>query len=114
MGVLQPHFFIRDRVPLRRGREHRIVQLSPVLVMDGVTALREAALAGAGITILPTWLIGGALASGKLARLLPEWTVPPVDAHVVFPSGRLPERVRAIVNYAQEQLPLLLKELAAR
>jgi DNA-binding transcriptional LysR family regulator len=111
MGILQPHFFIRDRVPLRRKREQRVVQLAPVLVMDGVTALREAAIAGAGMTVLPEWLIGEALHSRKLVPVLRDWLVPPVDIHVVFPSGGLPGRVRAFVDYALAHLPSLIQEL---
>lgn len=110
MGILQPHFFIRDRVPLRRKREQRIVQLAPVLVMDGVTALREAAIAGAGMTVLPEWLIGEALHSRQLVPVLREWHVPPVDIHVVFPSGGLPGRVRSFVDYALAHLPRLIQE----
>ncbi|HTD64913.1 MAG TPA: LysR substrate-binding domain-containing protein [Candidatus Limnocylindria bacterium] len=69
MGILQPHFYARDRVTLRRGREQRVVRLSPVLVMDSVTALREAATAGAGLTMQPEWLLDVTLTSGKLARV---------------------------------------------
>jgi DNA-binding transcriptional LysR family regulator len=109
MGVLQPHFFIRDRIPLRRGREHRIIRLSPVLVMDGVTALREAALAGAGMTVLPEWLIREPFATGSLVRLLPDWSIPSVDVHVVFPFGHAPGRVRRFVDFAVQRLPGLIE-----
>jgi DNA-binding transcriptional LysR family regulator len=111
MGVLQPHFFIRDRVPLRRGKEQRVMQLVPVLLMDGVTALREAAIAGAGMAVLPEWLIRAPLADGRLECVLPEWTVPPVDVHVVFPSGRLPSRMRSFIDFAVERLPVLMEQL---
>jgi DNA-binding transcriptional LysR family regulator len=104
MGVLQPHFFLRDRVALRRGREHRIVHLSPVLVMDGVTALREAAIAGAGMTQLPEWLAASALKAGKLVQVLPQWSVQPVPVHIVFPNGRLPRRLRSFVDFMSAEL----------
>lgn len=112
MGILQPHFFIRDRIPLRRGREQRVVHLSPVLLMDGVTALREAAIAGAGMAVLPDWLIRAPLAEGRLQRVLPDWGIPPVDVHVVFPSGRVPRRVRAFVEFAVERLPGMIAGLS--
>jgi len=111
MGILQPHFYARDRVTLRRGREQRVVRLSPVLVMDSVTALREAATAGAGLTMQPEWLLGVTLTSGKLARVLPEWTLPPANVNVVFPSGLLPARLRAFVDYAVVELPRLIESL---
>ena len=113
MGILQPHFYARDRVTLRRGREQRVVQLSPVLVMDSVTALREAAIAGAGMSVLPLWLIGSALARGELVPVLPGWIIPPVAVHVVFPSGKLPGRVRALVDYATVELPRWIENSAS-
>lgn len=34
MGVLQPHFYMRDQVSLIRGKEQRVVKLPPVLLLD--------------------------------------------------------------------------------
>jgi DNA-binding transcriptional LysR family regulator len=36
-------------------------------------ALREAVLAGLGIALLPTWLVGGDMRAGHMLQLLPEW-----------------------------------------
>jgi DNA-binding transcriptional LysR family regulator len=103
---------MRDQVSLSRGKEQRVVKLPPVLLLDSVTALREAAIAGTGLTIQPEWLVGGALASGQLVRVLPDWDIPTVDATVVYPASRhLPERVRAFVDFAAGELPRLVAEL---
>lgn len=112
MGALQPHFYLRDRIQLVKGDEHRVVKLSPVLLLDSVTALREAAIAGAGMTIQPDWLVGDALARGGLIHLLPEWRVPSVDVQVAYAPGRhLPGRVRAFVDFAAKEVPRLIDEL---
>jgi DNA-binding transcriptional LysR family regulator len=58
-----------------------------------------------GMTVLPEWLIGEALANDTLARVLPEWALPPVDVRVAFPSGRLPNRLRTFVDFAVSELP---------
>lgn len=114
MGVLQPHFYMRDQVSLFRGKEQRVVKLPPALLLDSVTGLREAAIAGAGLTIQPEWLVGNTLASGELIRVLPDWNIPTVDATVVFPASRhLPERVRAFVDFAVKNLPRLAAETKA-
>ncbi len=111
MGVLQPHFYARDGVTLLRGRDQRVVKFAPVLLLDGVTALREASMAGAGVTPLPEWLVGDALARGQLVHLLPDWSIPPVDVHVAFPAGRYqPERLRAFVEFASTQISKLIEE----
>lgn len=36
-------------------------------------ALRDAALGGLGLALLPTWLVGPDIAGGTLRRLLPDW-----------------------------------------
>lgn len=112
MGALQPHFYSRDRLQLIRGAEHRIVKLNPVLLLDSVTGLREAAIAGAGMTIQPEWLVGEALFRRQLVHLLPDWRLPSVDVQVAFATGRhLPGRVRAFVEFATAQIPRLIDEL---
>ncbi|MGV3774726.1 MAG: LysR family transcriptional regulator [Verrucomicrobiales bacterium] len=111
MGVLQPHFYSRDQVILVQGEKKETIRLSPVLVMDSVTALREAAIAGAGVTLQPEWLVGEALQSGELAQVLPEWKVTPVDVSIVFPTGRLSTALRLFVDYAVSELPKLFKTM---
>jgi len=112
LGVLQPHFYMRDQVSLIRGKEQRVIKMPPVLLLDSVTGLREAAIAGAGLTILPEWLVGDTLTSGKLERVLPDWNIPTVDATVVFPASRhLPERVRAFVDFAVKNLPEMVLKM---
>ncbi len=75
--------------------------ISPVLLSEGVTSIREAARAGLGIAVLPDWLIREDLDSGRLIRILPKWKCPDLPMHVVHASHRLlPRRVRAFVEFA--------------
>jgi DNA-binding transcriptional LysR family regulator len=115
MGVLQPHFQSRDHVKLSRGRESHLIRFEPLLLLDSMTALREAAIAGAGLTVQPEWLVGEALASGRLVQILPEWRMPTVDVHVVYRADRqAPVRVRAFVEFAVVHLRQLLEERLVR
>lgn len=58
---------------------------------------------GCGIGIISGYLCAEAIESGKLEMLLPEWTAPPVDVSLVFPSRlKMPPTVRAFVNYMRE------------
>jgi DNA-binding transcriptional LysR family regulator len=111
MGILQPHFNSRDQLDLVQGRKQQSIRFAPVLIMDSVTALREAAIAGAGIALQPEWLIGAALKEGRLVRVLPSWRPRPVELSVVFPTGRLPAGLRAFIDYASTHLPRLLADL---
>jgi DNA-binding transcriptional LysR family regulator len=112
MGVLQPHFYSRDNVVLMRGKERQTIRFEPALILDSMTALREAAILGAGVTVQPEWLVGDALANGSLVRILPDWNLPTVESHVVFTAGRhLPLRVRTFVDFAAVKIPELLDQM---
>lgn len=45
------------------------------------------------------------LESGRLRRLLPEFTLPSADLYAYYPSKKnLPARVRTLINFPVEQL----------
>ena len=69
---------------------------------DNGDLLRAAALAGEGIILEPTFIIGGDLARGDLVPLLQDWGVPGASAMAVYPSRRfLSAKVRTFVEYLQ-------------
>jgi DNA-binding transcriptional LysR family regulator len=78
------------------------VATRPRLRSNNSLALREAALAGAGVLRVPTFVVGEDLAAGRLVRVMPEWRLPRLDIHAVFP-GRdyVPLKVRAFVDFLQ-------------
>ena len=79
-------------------REGTPVELSVVspLCGDGYLA-RQWALAGLGIARKSLFDVVGDLESGRLCRVLPEYTSDSMAIHAVFPSHRyLPSRVRAV------------------
>lgn len=88
----------------------RRVRIKPVLISEGVTSLREAARAGLGVAVLPEWLIGEDLVSGRLQRVLPAWQARDLAASIVYPvQRRLPARVRAFVDHAAAYMATCLK-----
>jgi DNA-binding transcriptional LysR family regulator len=112
LGILQPHFYARDRLTLHRHGKSCTLSLKPVLLLDGVTALREAARTGAGFTFLPRWLTHRELAEGTLVPVLPEWTLSELDLHVIhLPHRHLPGRVRAFVDFSLRDIPIVMDEL---
>jgi DNA-binding transcriptional LysR family regulator len=87
-----------------RGGPH-IVPLSGPLTANNGDLLHEAALAGLGIALLPTFLCGDALRGGRLAALLPEHPPPELAIHAVYASRRhLSARVRSFVDYLAAHL----------
>lgn len=93
---------------LRRGRvwtmtnEARRVELpiSPRLSLNDGTALRVAALEGAGICQLPAFVLGHDLRAGRLVPVLTDWSAGEVPLHAVYPDNRLiAQRVKAFVAF---------------
>ncbi|MDO5103065.1 MAG: LysR family transcriptional regulator [Lautropia sp.] len=75
------------------------VRLVADLAFDTTLAVKEAVLAGAGLAVLPDYVVRAELASGRLCRLLPQWQLPKGDIHAVFPSSRYRQpRVRAFID----------------
>lgn len=73
---------------------------------NNTLALREAALAGAGIMHCPTFYVGDDLASGRLVPLLQGYRVPELSIYAVFPERRqLAPKVRAFVDFAAGVFP---------
>ena len=65
--------------------------------INSAVAMLEAVQAGAGIALQPSWMVGELLRQGALVRLLPRWTGPAQNAHLIHtPRRRQPMRVQAV------------------
>jgi DNA-binding transcriptional LysR family regulator len=92
-------------------RSNQTLRISPVLISEGVTSLREAARTGLGVSVLPDWLAKEDLVSGRLVRVLPSWRVGTLPVHIVYSSQRmLPVRVRAFIDYSIAYMTAELRE----
>jgi DNA-binding transcriptional LysR family regulator len=82
----------------------RPVRHEPRLSCGDFTALREAAAAGLGVSLLPDHLCWPALKEGKLVRVFPDWYAPEGIVHLVFTTRRgLPPAVRALIDHLAER-----------
>lgn len=64
-----------------------------------------AAEAGRGLARVLSYMIEPELRAGRLKLVLPEFELPPVPVHLVYPAGRRASaRVRAFVDFAAERL----------
>ena len=65
--------------------------------------LSAAAVAGLGVILSPTFIVGDDLRAGRLETALEEWEGPPLSIHAVYPHNRhLSAKVRAFVDYLIE------------
>ncbi|CAN5309534.1 LysR family transcriptional regulator [soil metagenome] len=76
----------------------------PLRVNNG-EALLPTLLAGLGITDLPEFIVGAALASGQLEAVMPDWWQTPSGVYLVTPpGGPRPARVTALMDFLAEKL----------
>jgi len=69
------------------------------------SALRDLAVAGAGVAYLPAWLVAAALAQNKLRRVLPEWSSLPITAWAIYRAElRGNARLKAFLDAMPKQL----------
>ncbi len=67
-------------------------------------ALREAALAGLGVALLPDHTCADALRSGQLVRVFPQWGGREGIVHLIFTTRTgLPPHVRAWIDHLAER-----------
>ncbi|NHF64228.1 LysR family transcriptional regulator [Xanthomonas hortorum] len=80
------------------------VDVQPGIFFDATLAVREAVCQGAGISVLPDYVVADDLAAGRLLHVLPQWQLPSGGIHAVFPATRFrPAKVRAFVDVLLEQ-----------
>lgn len=82
----------------------RITATGPVCANNG-DVLMQAAIGGAGIALLPRFIVDEAIATRALAAVLPEWQAPAIAVHAVYPpTRRLPLRTRRFIDFLVEAL----------
>ncbi len=70
------------------------------LMTNSSDAIRQALLHGHGISKAPKWLVGDALADGRLVSILEGFNLTPMPLSAVYPSGRhLPSKARCLLDY---------------
>lgn len=91
-----------------KGRETVNVPVRGSLVANNSEALREAALAGAGIALLPDFSAQDALRKGQLVAVLPDWQVGGGFGRHIFAirpyTPHVPRAVSALVTHLREGL----------
>jgi DNA-binding transcriptional LysR family regulator len=71
--------------------------------------LHKMILGGAGLAMLPTWMVYEDVAAGRLVPLLKDWLMSPTSLesgiHVVFPENRhLSPKVRAFIDFLADHI----------
>jgi len=81
------------------------VTINSSLMADQGDTLVEYAAAGAGVVMMPEWVMSEHLQSGRLVRLLPEWSPPSIPLHIVYTaSAAVPLRVRLLTDFIRRNI----------
>ena len=81
------------------------VQLEGKLSANSMSTLRDAAIAGLGIAILPMTLCREAIEQGQLLTILEEWRLPVDGIYAVYPSPRhLTPKLRSFIDFIASRL----------
>ena len=89
----------------RQGGKAQAIQVTGRMRANNGELLRDAAIAGMGVTYLPTFIVGQALADGRLVNVLEEWTPPTLQLSAVYPQHRQVARpVQGFVSFLRERL----------
>lgn len=77
--------YISDHWTLRSSAGKVHVPVVPKIISNQMSSLLSMAVAGAGIALVPVYLCRPHLESGKLVRLLPEWSSPGLAVSIISP-----------------------------
>ncbi|MBO0614226.1 LysR family transcriptional regulator [Thiothrix fructosivorans] len=88
------------------GTAHN-VQIRGQLCANNGEILKQAAIAGMGIVLLPDFELIDSLENGELVRILPDYSAQTVSVYAVYPSRQfLPEKTRVLVEFLIHALQL--------
>lgn len=101
-----------QRVWELRDAGGRVVRVAhePRIIANDFAVIRQSAIQGLGIAMLPHAVCFDAIASGRLVRVLPHYHAGASDMHLMFSSrrGMLPA-VRVLIDHLIDALPPLMR-----
>jgi len=94
---------------LKSGKATQKIPINTRVTSNQMTSLLRVALGGGGVAMVPHYICRGDIESGKLVRLLPDWSGPGIPASVISPlasssSARLKITIDAVSAAVQAAL----------
>jgi DNA-binding transcriptional LysR family regulator len=89
---------------LYRGDEAVKVMTPTRFAMNSVGLSRSLAVQGVGIAALDAELVRDDVTLGRLLRVLPEWSLSPVQVHAITETRLLPARTRLFIEFLKTRL----------
>lgn len=104
-GLTYGHQSAPETWRFQKGGEEASVRPRSVIRANNGDVLLPALLAGSGVALLPDFIVGPAVADGRLEEVLTEWQGAPIALHLVMPpGGPRPARVEVLAAYLAKSL----------
>jgi DNA-binding transcriptional LysR family regulator len=93
-----------DTWSFRRKAEDIRIKLTPALQSTSSEGLRQCALAGGGLALLPSFLVGEDVRAERLRQVLPAWDCGTLNIYALYPQRKHhPARLRVFVDALVER-----------
>ncbi|MFT5459515.1 MAG: DNA-binding transcriptional LysR family regulator [Myxococcota bacterium] len=92
-----------SRVPLRQGDAQVVVELDQRIQINNGTVIRELAVQGVGLAMLPEFWVADALLAGTLVEVLPDWHGPRVPLYALTAHREGSLAARAFIDHVRER-----------
>ncbi|WP_031761517.1 substrate binding domain-containing protein, partial [Pseudomonas aeruginosa] len=93
-----------DRWTFRKERECIAVPIAGRYRVSSSLAVRDALLAGFGLSLIPRLYVQAELAEGRLVELLADWKADETAIHAVYPSRQLAGKTRVFLDFLTETM----------
>jgi DNA-binding transcriptional LysR family regulator len=104
-GLTYGHQSAPETWRFQKGDEEASVRPKSVIRANNGDVLVPSLIAGVGVAVLPDFIVGAAVADGRLEEVLVDWVAAPIALHLVMPpGGPRPTRVEALANYLGKAL----------
>ena len=104
-GLTYGHQAAPETWRFQKGGEEAAVRPRSAIRANNGDVLVPSLEAGVGVAVLPDFIVGAALADGRLQEVLTDWTATPIALHLVMPpGGPRPARVEALAAYLARSL----------
>jgi len=93
------------RWPLSKDGIEHSVKISPVMKSNNPEVLLEAAIAGMGLSIMPTFIASDAIRRGELQVVLEGYVSLDLDIYAVYTSRHyLPAKIKVFVDFLKQRI----------
>jgi DNA-binding transcriptional LysR family regulator len=92
------------RWPLANGKAKVEVEINPAVRTANGDVLADLARAGLGAVLAPGFLVKADLEAGRLVRLLPDWSAPPLGLWAIWHGRSLPRKARVFLDFIAGRL----------